>query len=99
MIVDVSFGDSFAKWVKLKREEQLENTIGKSVPITPVKILPRSLETSLSYSLFSFCHILRFNFGHSLAKWVKLKKGKIIGNAIGKGVHETFQAVIIAAFQ
>ena len=49
----------------------------KSVQKTPtMKVLPRSLRTPLSYSLCSFRPKVRFNFGDSVAKWIKVKRWK-----------------------
>ena len=64
-----NFGESFAKCFKLKRCEKLESTTGKSVRKTLTKkVLPRSLGTSLSYSLYFFGNKVSFNFGDTVAK-------------------------------
>ena len=72
-----NFGDSFAEWDNMKRCEKLKSTTGKGVQKTPtMKILPRSFGISLSYSFFSFRQKVRFNFGDSVAKGIKVKRWK-----------------------
>ena len=84
----------------MKRCEKLKSTTGKSVQKTPtMKVLPRFLGTSLSYSLYSFSHKVRFNFGDSVAKGIKVKRWKKTDIAFRKGVRGNFHAVIYVAFQ
>ena len=64
-----------------------------------VELLPPSLESSLSFVMFSFCRKKWFNFSDTVAKWVKLKKWEKINKTIGEGVHENFHAVVCVAFQ
>ena len=80
--------------------KDVKSTTGKSVQKAPtMKVMPRSLGTSLSYSLNSFRHKVRFNFGESVAKGIKVKRWKKIDIAFRKGARENFHAVIYVAFQ
>ena len=93
-------GESFAKCFKLKRCEKLESTTGKNVRKTLTKkVLPRSLGTSLSYSLHSFCNKVSFNFGKHCCKVDQSEKMEKIDIAYRKGVRENFHDVIHVAFQ